>query len=135
MLTTRRFIFCLIPATKTLRLISSKAASKTSKAWAVQNKMKFNDAKTEIMHFHSRFVARNPPSTLTIGDSLVDITHEARNLGILFEDTLSMEKHIVNLCRAGWACIRRIRKLCKYLDEAATEKLAHAFIEGRDVLF
>ena len=93
--------------------------------------MKFNDAKTEIMHFHSRFVARNPPSALTIGDSLVDITNEARNLGILFEDTISMEKHIANVCRAGWACIRRIGKLHKYLDEAATEKLAHAFITSR----
>ena len=104
---------------------------KDIKAWAIQNKMKFNDAKTEIMHFHSHFVASNPPSTLTIGDSLVDITHEARNLGILFEDTLSMEKHIANVCRAGWACIRRIGKLRKYLDAAATEKLAHAFITSR----
>jgi hypothetical protein len=93
--------------------------------------MKFNDAKTEVMHFHSRFTSSNPPSALTIGDTPVGLTHEARNLGILFEDTLSMEKHISNVCRAGWAGIRRIGKLRKYLDEAATEKLAHAFITSR----
>ena len=69
--------------------------------------MKFNDAKPEkieISHFHSPFVACNPPSTLAIGNSLAGITHEARKLGILFEDTLSMERHIANVCRAGWAC-------------------------------
>ena len=83
------------------------------------------------MHFHSRFVASDPPSTLAIGDSLVDITHEARNLGILFENTLSMESHIANVSRAGWTCIRRIGKLRKYLDDAATEKFAHGFITSR----
>ena len=86
--------------------------------------MKFNDAITEILHFHSKFSACNPPTSLTIGDSAVDLSHEARNLGILFDDDLVMEKHISSICRAGWACIRRFGKLRKYLDEAATEKLA-----------
>ncbi|XP_072016384.1 uncharacterized protein [Amphiura filiformis] len=93
--------------------------------------MKFNDSKTEILYFHSRFVSSNPPSTVTIGDSAIDLTHEARNLGIIFEDSLDMEKHISNVCRAGWACIRRIGQIRKFLDEAATEKLAHAFITSR----
>ena len=66
-----------------------------------------------------------------IGDSPVALTTEARNLGIIFEDSLSMEKNIGNVCRAGWACIRRIGKIRKFLDESSTEKLAHAFITSR----
>ncbi|XP_072046533.1 uncharacterized protein [Amphiura filiformis] len=93
--------------------------------------MKFNDSKTEILYFHSRFVSSNPPSNVTIGDSAIDLTHEARNLGIIFEDSLDMEKQISNVCRPGWACIRRIGQIRKFLDEAATEKLAHAFITSR----
>ena len=92
---------------------------KDIKAWAVQNKMKFNDAKTEIMHFQSSFTTSSPPSTLTIGDSSVSLTREARTLGHTprpLEDTLSMEKHTSNVCRASWACIRRIGHLRKYLD-------------------
>ena len=42
-----------------------------------------------------------------------------------------MSKQVSNICRAGWACIRRIGKIRKYLDEPSTEKLAHAFITSR----
>ena len=101
------------------------------KAWAVLNKMKFNDDKTEILHCHSRFINSTPPSSITIGDSAVEMSAEARNLGVLFEDNLSMSKQVSNICRAGWACIRRIGKIRKYLDEPSTEKLAHAFITSR----
>ena len=81
------------------------------KAWAVLNKMKFNDDKTEILHCHSRFINSTPPSSITIGDSAVEMSAEARNLGVLFEDNLSMSKQVSNICRAGWACIRRIGKI------------------------
>ena len=70
------------------------------KAWAVLNKMKLNDDKTEILHCHSRFISSSPPSSLLIGDSIVEMSTEARNLGVLFEDNLSMNKHISNICRA-----------------------------------
>jgi hypothetical protein len=93
--------------------------------------MKLNSEKTEILHFHSRFISCNQPPALTIGDSSIELSSEARNLGVLFEDNLSMSKHISNICRAGWACIRRIGKIRKYLDELSTEKLAHAFITSR----
>ena len=42
-----------------------------------------------------------------------------------------MRKHVDNICRAGWAGIRRIGKIRKYLDEKSTEKLTHAFITQR----
>ena len=51
-----------------------------------------------------------PPFSITIGDSAVEMSAEARNLGVLFEDNLSMSKQVSNICRAGWACIRRIGK-------------------------
>jgi hypothetical protein len=104
---------------------------KDIKTWAVENKMKLNDDKTEVLYVHSRFVSSNPPLNLMIGDSTVDLTSEARNLGVIFENNLCLEKHITNVCRSGWAGIRRIGKIRKFLDESTTEKLAHAFITSR----
>ena len=89
------------------------------------------DDKTEILHCHSRFINSTPPSSVTIADSAVEMSAEARNLGVLFDDNLSMNNKVSNICRAGWACIRRIGKIRKYLDEPSTEKLAQAFITSR----
>ena len=62
------------------------------KVWAVLlNKMKFNDDKTEILHSHSRFINSTPPSSVTICDSAVEMSAEARNLGVLFEDKIVYE--------------------------------------------
>ena len=98
------------------------------KAWMIQNKLKLNDSKTELIHVTSQFInsAQLPP--VTIGTSLIEPSPEARDLGILVDDKLSLNNHVTNICRTATYAIWKISQIRKYLDNAQTERLVHAFI-------
>lgn len=101
------------------------------KAWAVKNKLQLNDDKTEIIHFKSRFVECEPFPTVKIGDVHINPSSEARNLGVTFDCHLLLKTHISNICRSGWAFIYKLGRIRKYLNNATTERLVHAFITSR----
>ena len=63
------------------------------------------DEKTEILHLSSRFVPSDQLPPLKIGESFINPSTEARNLGVVFDSSLQMKTHINNTCRAGWAFI------------------------------
>lgn len=101
------------------------------KAWALNNKLQLNDNKTEILHFHSRFVDCEPLPPVKIGDTYINPSPEARNLGVTLDSHLLLKTHISNVCRSGWAFIYKLGRIRKYLDNATTERLVHAFITSR----
>ena len=98
------------------------------KSWATNNKLKFNDSKTEILHISSRFQTCNPTPPIKIGDLYVKPVEKARNLGVIFSKHLQMTDQIGKVIRAGWAGVHKIGRLRKYLDQPTSEKLVHAFI-------
>ncbi|XP_072018212.1 uncharacterized protein [Amphiura filiformis] len=82
------------------------------KLWAIENKLVLNDAKTEVLHFRSRFSNTSSPSpTVTIGDSEINASSCARNLGVHFDDELRMKDHISNTCKGALTAIRRIGQI------------------------
>ena len=83
-------------------------------------KFRRNPTKTEIVHFHSRFTSH-----------VVSVSKEARNLGVVFDNHLTMSNHINSICRSSSQALRNIGRVRKYLDQANTERLVHAFITSR----
>ena len=61
---------------------------------------------------------------IEIGDARISSTTDARNLGVIMDKSLNMEKHIQKLCQTSIAQLWNITDLWKYL----TQKLIHAFI-------
>ena len=55
----------------------------------------------------------------------------ARNLGVVFENGLTFEKHISYICKLAFYHLRRIAKIRSYLSEESTIALIHAFITCR----
>ena len=104
---------------------------KEIKDWTRQNKLALNDGKTEIIHIKSRFSKTNALDSLTIGDSCVSTTKQAKNLGVIIDHSLSLEPHVNNICRLASHALRTIGRIRKYLDRDSTEKLVHAFISSR----
>ena len=101
------------------------------KDWMSRNKLKLNDSKTEVVHVTSRFTPTEPVKHVTIGNSAISPTDAARNLGVIFDQHLSMTAHVNNLCKSASFVLRSIGQLRKYLDRATTEKLVHAFVTSR----
>ena len=54
-----------------------------------------------------------------------------RNLGVIFDSTLSMTNHISAICRTAYMHLHNISRIRRYLTPEATTSLVHAFIMSR----
>ena len=93
----------------------------------ISNKLKLNDDKTELIVFSSKFRPRPCLSNVQIGSECIEHGNTVRNLGVLFDQTLSFGEHVSKLCKSSHYHLRNISKIRKYLDENSTETLVHAF--------
>ena len=102
------------------------------KVWTTTNGLLLNDAKTEIIHFSSRFV--NDLDRLTsfsVGTCDVATSSEARNLGVVMDQHLTLTTHVNNICRSACLAIAKIGQIRKYIDQPTAERLVHAFVTSR----
>ncbi|PIK35351.1 hypothetical protein BSL78_27825 [Apostichopus japonicus] len=85
--------------------------------WLTTNQLKLNCDKTEFIVFRSRFseVTPNFPP-LTVGKDSINISSTVRNLGAYFDQTMSLENHVTNLCRSANWQLRKISLMRNYLD-------------------
>ena len=86
------------------------------------NKLLCNSSKTEILHFSSRYLQRQPIATLNIAGSENKTSVNARDLGVTLDQYLTMSTHISNLCKSASFALKRIGNIHQYLDQPTTEK-------------
>ena len=97
-----------------------------------RNKLKLNDAKTEVLFITSPYNKhRHSLTSIQVGDTAIDGTPHARNIGAFFDQTLDMHYHIASTCKATLFHLRNIRAVKKYLTRDALETLVHALITSR----
>ena len=116
-------------------------ASKTSDAinnvanWMESNMLKMNEDKTELMCVGSSQKVKNACSEISnglmIGDNFLNFSDNVKNLGVVLDSSLSMEKHISHLCKAIFFHIRRISRIRHLLSVDCTNKLCVSFILSR----
>ena len=100
--------------------------------WTQQNFLKLNDDKTEFLLFGSRQqLTKVSVPYISIGDARIAPSLKARNLGVIFDSSMTLQPHINNIVRLSSYHIRNIGKIRKYLDKSATEKVIHAFVTSR----
>ena len=101
------------------------------KDWSLANDLKINVDKTEILHLSSRYRKKIVLPTITFNDAPLNPIQCVRNLGVLFDDQLTMHNHVRNICQLSSYALHRIGKIRHYLDKTTTEKLVHAFVISR----
>ncbi len=102
------------------------------RTWMLNNKLMLNDSKTEFLVVVSPRQERELDIPgLRIGDTIIKPTHQARNLGVIFDKHLSMEAQVNNTCRIAHYHLRNIGKIRAVLTKETTEKLVHAFVTSR----
>ena len=69
--------------------------------------------------------------TINIGSTTIAPSPSVRNLGVIFDQTLTLEKHVNNICRTCYMHLRNISKVRKYLSQDATKSLVHALVMSR----
>ena len=78
------------------------------------SKLKMNDDKTELIAIGTKSkISQVTPNLTLVSISGYDITfsQSIRNLGVLVDETLSMDVHIKYLCRILFCQLRRLDKI------------------------
>ena len=64
----------------------------------LSNKWKFNDEKSESP---KQQIRRVMDESIEIGNTVVEAVPVARNIGAMFDNVLSMDRHIKKICQAA----------------------------------
>ena len=93
------------------------------KVWMVNNFMKLNESKTELLVIGKPLVLKKFDLEITIkfGDTIITPTvcknDTWRSLGVLLNESLSMERQINNVKKKYCWTMNNLRSIRKYLDE------------------
>ena len=99
--------------------------------WMTTNKLKLNNDKSEFLFLHSRFRHSLPPPTISVGMENIRPSQQARNLGGIFDDTMSLSPHVNTIVKGAFYHIRNISKIRKYISTSTTEILIHSFVSSK----
>lgn len=87
----------------------------------ISNGLKLNQDKTELLLISSRYRPRAFLHSVQVGDEEILPSTSARNLGVIFDQCLSLVGHIKKLCSATQYQLSNISKIRKYLSVETTE--------------
>ena len=100
------------------------------KVWVVQNKLQFDDDKTEILLIGSAS-GIDLPSSVRVGQSDISFSSAARNLGVIFDSELVLKEQVNKLCQRAYLEIRRIGSIRQYLSVEATKTVVSSLVLSR----
>ncbi len=66
-----------------------------------------------------------------IGNANLSLSLQARNLGVIFYDSLTLHPYIKATCKSAFFQLRRRSRICRLLTKSATKSLVHSFISSR----
>ena len=106
---------------------------KEIRAWMQENFLKLNDEKTECALFGSyQQLSKVSIPHIKIGDSEIAPVNQVRNLGTIFDSSMSLVPHVSNIVRSSTSFhIRNIGKIRKYLNSHAAEQIIHSVVTSR----
>ena len=95
----------------------------------IKNKLKINDSKTEFIIFRSpQCKASISGVSVSVGNSSILPSPKVRDLGVIFDECLTLDAHISNICRRAHFHLRNIGRIRILLSFEASSQLIHALI-------
>ena len=101
------------------------------KAWMSLNKLYLNDSKTKLMFVTHKKLLKSISLPKAINGFSNPPSSCVRNLGVLFDQCLTFEDHILRVCKLCYYDLRRISSIRHFLTTDATKVLMCAFILSR----
>ena len=104
-----------------------------ARSWMLSNKLLMNDKKTEAIIVGSKRLLKSDilPSSIMSNRTSVLFSKTIRNLGVTFDQYLSLHQHTLNICRASYIELRRISSIRRFLSEDATKTLMCSYVLSR----
>ena len=91
-----------------------------------------NENKTEVICISSNYFNDQVSiNQFSVDDTIVIPASSVRNIGVMFDNTMSMKNQVTSLCKAAHFHLRNIGRIRKSITYEACEKLIHALITSR----
>ena len=91
-----------------------------------------NDDKTEVMFFASKHTLKTKDHVvIPVGDSSIKSESCVRNLGVMLDTSMSMDRQVSAVCRSAFAQLRNIGLIRQYLTSYATKSLVNGLVTSR----
>ena len=100
--------------------------------WMTVNRLKFNENKTEFFVAVAKHLKHlMPPVTLRVGNNIISPSDCVRNLGIIFDTSMTMAAQITSLCTSLNYQMRNISRIRRFLDKDTCHLIVRALILSR----
>ncbi len=102
--------------------------------WMDASGLKLNHQKSELIILGSRQMLNKvatKDSCIHVGNNTVYPSSKTRNLGVIFDTSMSFNDHVSHISRSIRYQLRNLSFVRKYLTRDATEQLVHALISSR----
>ena len=105
---------------------------KDVRTWLTQNMLKLNDKKTEVIFFTSKHGLKSLPNiAVSVGGQQQLQSSSVRDLGVIYDQHLSMTQHVNSVCGIGYYHLRNIGRIRRYLSHDSAKTLVHALVTSR----
>ena len=99
------------------------------RTWMLQHKLKINDGKTELIVIGGpKQLPKVKNCSITVGTSTIQPVNKVKNLGMVFDQHMSMKDHINQVCQTGFYKLYMLKQIRKYFNRDAIESLVLSFI-------
>ena len=101
----------------------------TVQRWMLKNMLKLNGDKTECLVISTKHVLKSLSKLEFIfGDLVIRPTSSAKNLGVLFDSSLSYQQHVGNVCKKAYFQIHNIGRKRKFLTTECCKTLVNTLV-------
>ena len=85
----------------------------------------------EFLFIWSRFGRFSTKPSITIGQEIIPPATTACNLGVLFDENLTLKPHVLSLCKSPILQIHCISHIKKFLMASAAKTIVHPIVGSR----
>ena len=98
--------------------------------WMRCNALKLHEDKTEFVIFSTKNNQRDN-QCLVEGKDIIEVSEYIKILGVTFDNRMTLQKHITNMCRSVNIHIRKINSIRIYISNTAVRTLVQSIVIAR----
>ena len=99
--------------------------------WISQNRLNFKNDKAEVLYFYSKYKPQQCLPRFHLGTNTTQPAQSARNIGVIFGSTMTMQLHVDFVCKSALYHLRNISRIRNFLSTKTTKILVHVFVSSK----
>ena len=102
------------------------------RSWMQSNLLLLNDSQTEVILLGTKQqLSKLSNLEISVGGANIKSCSKVRNLGVIFDNNMTMQDYVNNVCKTSYFYIRLLGKLRKFFEKETAAMITHAFVTSR----